>query len=150
MYLALGGTCSNRAPCHEVGEVLRGDDVEELAPGRQSAPGEIQQQPARQVQAAVDAEAAIQVRIVDQSLPAHRGARLFEIDTHHDLQRATEAFALLPQSPGVVHRCGNVMDRAGTYHHGQAIVLAVRSEEHTSELQSLMRISYAVFCLKKK
>src|SRR3546814_6490790 len=29
-------------------------------------------------------------------------------------------------------------------------VAAVRSEEHTSELQSLMRISYAVFCLKKK
>src|SRR3546814_6823861 len=28
--------------------------------------------------------------------------------------------------------------------------LADRSEEHTSELQSLMRISYAVFCLKKK
>src|SRR3546814_7526930 len=27
---------------------------------------------------------------------------------------------------------------------------AIRSEEHTSELQSLMRISYAVFCLKKK
>src|SRR3546814_7347626 len=29
-------------------------------------------------------------------------------------------------------------------------VKQVRSEEHTSELQSLMRISYAVFCLKKK
>src|SRR3546814_3975884 len=29
-------------------------------------------------------------------------------------------------------------------------ILALRSEEHTSELQSLMRISYAVFCLKKK
>src|SRR3546814_4121759 len=29
-------------------------------------------------------------------------------------------------------------------------VAAVRSEEHTSELQSLMRISYAVFCLKQK
>src|SRR3546814_4301932 len=29
-------------------------------------------------------------------------------------------------------------------------VTRVRSEEHTSELQSLMRISYAVFCLKKK
>src|SRR3546814_4244769 len=28
--------------------------------------------------------------------------------------------------------------------------LCIRSEEHTSELQSLMRISYAVFCLKKK
>src|SRR3546814_2632825 len=33
-------------------------------------------------------------------------------------------------------------------HHGGAD--RARSEEHTSELQSLMRISYAVFCLKKK
>src|SRR3546814_10324106 len=33
---------------------------------------------------------------------------------------------------------------------GQAQRVALRSEEHTSELQSLMRISYAVFCLKKK
>src|SRR3546814_8898126 len=33
--------------------------------------------------------------------------------------------------------------------HRKAVVLE-RSEEHTSELQSLMRISYAVFCLKKK
>src|SRR3546814_5416136 len=32
----------------------------------------------------------------------------------------------------------------------QRAELAARSEEHTSELQSLMRISYAVFCLKKK
>src|SRR3546814_6532551 len=31
-----------------------------------------------------------------------------------------------------------------------AVTLTGRSEEHTSELQSLMRISYAVFCLKKK
>src|SRR3546814_7002109 len=31
-----------------------------------------------------------------------------------------------------------------------AVVIVARSEEHTSELQSLMRISYAVFCLKKK
>src|SRR3546814_551915 len=34
--------------------------------------------------------------------------------------------------------------------HGAADRRARRSEEHTSELQSLMRISYAVFCLKKK
>src|SRR3546814_8594078 len=31
-----------------------------------------------------------------------------------------------------------------------AALTRIRSEEHTSELQSLMRISYAVFCLKKK
>src|SRR3546814_4791912 len=33
---------------------------------------------------------------------------------------------------------------------GPFVVVPFRSEEHTSELQSLMRISYAVFCLKKK
>src|SRR3546814_9691215 len=33
---------------------------------------------------------------------------------------------------------------------GRPAAVAFRSEEHTSELQSLMRISYAVFCLKKK
>src|SRR3546814_2053200 len=33
---------------------------------------------------------------------------------------------------------------------GVALRASYRSEEHTSELQSLMRISYAVFCLKKK
>src|SRR3546814_5791426 len=33
---------------------------------------------------------------------------------------------------------------------GLSELAAARSEEHTSELQSLMRISYAVFCLKKK
>src|SRR3546814_4226637 len=37
------------------------------------------------------------------------------------------------------------LDKVGTLTRAQA-----RSEEHTSELQSLMRISYAVFCLKKK
>src|SRR3546814_9791215 len=33
---------------------------------------------------------------------------------------------------------------------GHAVAVVPRSEEHTSELQSLMRTSYAVFCLKKK
>src|SRR3546814_1913751 len=33
---------------------------------------------------------------------------------------------------------------------GEGVERVFRSEEHTSELQSLMRISYAVFCLKKK
>src|SRR3546814_8948919 len=39
-------------------------------------------------------------------------------------------------------------DHAGLVYHQH--VARARSEEHTSELQSLMRISYAVFCLKKK
>src|SRR3546814_7869710 len=44
-----------------------------------------------------------------------------------------------------LHRDGSEIERARV-----SKLLAYRSEEHTSELQSLMRISYAVFCLKKK
>src|SRR3546814_1751623 len=40
--------------------------------------------------------------------------------------------------------------RADILGGGDALRVSIRSEEHTSELQSLMRISYAVFCLKKK
>src|SRR3546814_10919058 len=43
---------------------------------------------------------------------------------------------------------GTIGGKATLDMHGNSV--AARSEEHTSELQSLMRISYAVFCLKKK
>src|SRR3546814_10818510 len=50
-----------------------------------------------------------------------------------------------------------VADGSGAYRYtaaflpeGTYTLALTRSEEHTSELQSLMRISYAVFCLKKK
>src|SRR3546814_3543035 len=43
-----------------------------------------------------------------------------------------------------------VIERAQRLPRRIAAADRVRSEEHTSELQSLMRISYAVFCLKKK
>src|SRR3546814_4338984 len=46
-------------------------------------------------------------------------------------------------------RAGAVPGRVGGRHDDHARAVD-RSEEHTSELQSLMRISYAVFCLKKK
>src|SRR3546814_6609624 len=42
------------------------------------------------------------------------------------------------------------VDSLAPRHGPQRQLVPLRSEEHTSELQSLMRISYAVFCLKKK
>src|SRR3546814_3204357 len=43
-----------------------------------------------------------------------------------------------------------IVDHGIGHSAGLAAAESFRSEEHTSELQSLMRISYAVFCLKKK
>src|SRR3546814_7623518 len=49
-----------------------------------------------------------------------------------------------------LHQLHQRAPRAGIYHVHPRPRPLHRSEEHTSELQSLMRISYAVFCLKKK
>src|SRR3546814_8862513 len=53
----------------------------------------------------------------------------------------------------LVERAATVTERGPDGHRGERILLPrlrYRSEEHTSELQSLMRISYAVLCLHKK
>src|SRR3546814_2454587 len=98
---------------------------------------------------------AVDDGIVDH-LAVHRdrGAalRLGNLETLHDPLRRRDLVRRRAEAV-VEHRDDLGMDagRAGeaetarVAHHG-----AVRSEEHTSELQSPMRISYAVFCLKKK
>src|SRR3546814_3436881 len=52
----------------------------------------------------------------------------------------------------MIYRCdlGVFRETHGIHAHLATLCERGRSEEHTSELQSLMRISYAVFCLKKK
>src|SRR3546814_1424133 len=58
--------------------------------------------------------------------------------------------AVSGSSPATVVAVGSIVI-AGMVRSGYTQAFAAgRSEEHTSELQSLMRISYAVFCLKKK
>src|SRR3546814_9556477 len=57
-----------------------------------------------------------------------------------DLLMTSGGYQLKPELPFV----------SGLEFAGEVDAVGKRSEEHTSELQSLMRISYAVFCLKKK
>src|SRR3546814_5059681 len=51
--------------------------------------------------------------------------------------------------PTKFRRCASCGDYGGQAVFEATTAMRTRSEEHTSELQSLMRISYAVFCLKK-
>src|SRR3546814_7943454 len=69
---------------------------------------------------------------------------------HFGVRRITIGHTLV-ERVGLGHD-GRVL-RLDVHHAGgvsEGVLLEDRSEEHTSELQSLMRISYAVFCLKKK
>src|SRR3546814_6239780 len=66
----------------------------------------------------------------------------------------TQKLTLDATDPTVKDKSARVIDIVSPQGKGQrALIVApprTRSEEHTTELQSLMRISYAVFCLKKK
>src|SRR3546814_9403058 len=68
--------------------------------------------------------------------------------TIKSFQRARRPVRLCSLLP-VVHKHEHAMS-AVSFSKPPSTVSSLRSEEHTSELQSLMRISYAVFCLKKK
>src|SRR3546814_8484439 len=78
----------------------------------------------------------------------------FSIEARDSRGVDPKAFGPLAPAVGMRHALDSLPSREGLivkrmriarqHHHAR------RSEEHTSELQSLMRISYAVFCLKKK
>src|SRR3546814_10459426 len=67
-----------------------------------------------------------------------------------DAREHDESVAALTERLGIAASGGGVTLLEGMRARLSAARSTARSEEHTSELQSLMRISYAVFCLKKK
>src|SRR3546814_1509323 len=97
------------------------------------------------------------------ALPIYHGVEVapvfLEIDRDHfqvvapdDGLHLAQHGQLAPARPAPGGPEGDDHDLSAVLAHGDRVAVAVvaehRSEEHTSELQSLMRISYAVFCLK--
>src|SRR3546814_3705574 len=75
---------------------------------------------------------------------------------HRPVPRARDRLRIFEEDPALI-KCIDAVDRVRARRIETLVEVVrpdrpwiVRSEEHTSELQSLMRISYAVFCLKKK
>src|SRR3546814_4359650 len=89
-----------------------------------------------------------ETRVVAQlavAVGAHEApARIVEIEPAAALRRIVERLA----DGGEVGEAARLRAEGGG--GGKDDLVRCRSEEHTSELQSLMRISYAVFCLKQK
>src|SRR3546814_5777475 len=71
----------------------------------------------------------------------------FEVD-HLGHDEGADAHPAKPANAHELHQAKAKQTHRIAGEEGRHV--AIRSEEHTSELQSLMRISYAVFCLKKK
>ena len=134
VQLRLGRTRADRTPRVQVREVLWRDGIEHLARHGHAHAREIEEELARHTQTRVDLERAVQVRVVDQTLPADRGARLFKVRAHNHHEAVLPALLVrLVQSSGIVLRLLDVVDRAGTDDHEQAVVLAV---DHTRRIAS--------------
>ncbi len=102
MDLTLGGAGTDGAPADGVGQVFSGDGVEELAADGQSQIEDLEQEGTRIVQAVVDPEGAVKMRVVDETLPADGGPRLLEVRPHHDEQVIRELRLELGQAFGVL------------------------------------------------
>ncbi len=125
VHLARCRTGSDRPPRHGVGDVLRGDRVEELAPDGEPELGDVQQQLPGQPQPLVDGVRAVEIRVVDEALPAQRGARFLEVHAHDDAHLVANPLGVFGQQARVVQGRVGVVHGARTHHHEQAVVAPV-------------------------
>ena len=126
MHLAFGVASADRTPANQVADVLRGDRVKPFRGCRESKAQHIGQHLACKPHALANVELAVEIRIVDQSLPPDGGARLFEIHAHHDDQLVFQLFFDGRELCGVFV-CGfRIMNRAGADDDEQTIVFAVQ------------------------
>jgi len=123
--LALRGARADRPPGDRVGDVLRRDRVEELAADREAELDHFEQQLAGDPQAGVDVGGAVEVRVVDQALPADRRPRLLEVDAHDDEDVLLQLARLGGEAVGVVERRLRVVDAARADHDHQPRVASV-------------------------
>ena len=126
MHLTLRGARADGPPGDEIGEILGRDDIEKLAARGHAHVVQIQQQLACMPQALVDIETAVQIGVIDEALPADRGAWLFEVHPHNDDQLLAERAHQAFESGRVLERRLGVVDRARPDDGQQPVVLAVQ------------------------
>lgn len=115
--LGLGGASANGSKGDEVCEELRRDGVEHLRGNGHALGGEVAVELAGDTETLVDLVRLIDIRVVDQTLPANSCARLFKVGAHDDAEIALEllgeldeARAVLDSGLGVVHGAGTADD----------------------------------------
>ncbi len=121
--LALGGAGANRGPADEVGNVLRGDGVEEFGGGGDPEGDDFAEEAARLTEAFGDVAGAVEVGVHDESFPADGGAGFFKINTHHDEEAVADFRSESRDFTGVFATGFEVVDGAGADHQEEAGVV---------------------------
>jgi len=132
MDLALRGASADGTPTDEAGDVLRRDHIQKFSSLGQAFVGQIEEKIARKAKAVVDFVRAIEMRVVDEALPAYGGAGLLKIDTHDDAQILGELSECGFENGCVFARSLGVMDRTGSYEDEETRV-ALRQDARNVE-----------------
>ena len=134
MDLALGGAGADRAPADQVRVELSERGVEELGTGRQSDRRDVGEQLPRETQPLVDVKRRVEVRIVDETLPPDRCARLLEVHAHDQQQSIGNRVRQWPEPLRVLDRSNRIVDRTRANDYGEARIVAIedRFERSTS------------------
>lgn len=122
VQLGLGGTGANGTHREQIGQELRRDGIEHLGSDGHALGGQVDKELARQAQTLVDLEAAIDIGIVDQTLPADGRAGLLEVRAHDNEKLILVLLLLLEQHVAVSQGSLGVVDRAGADDDEQAAV----------------------------
>ncbi len=127
MNLRFGRPGADGPPADKVANVLRRDGIEKLRPGRHPQFMNLHEQVTSNAQAFVDAESSIQIGVVDQPLPTDGGARLFEINPHHDFEIVCQPPANLRQSARIFNRRVRIVNGTRSDHDEQPIRAALQN-----------------------
>ena len=91
---------------------------------------DVQEQFAREQYPFLDVKRVVEIRIVDEPLPAHGRARLLEIHPHDQEQRRRDAVGERLQPAGILACRGHIVNRARTDHHEQARIAPLENGAH--------------------
>lgn len=123
--LRLSGTGANGTERDEVGKELRRDGVEHFAGNRHTLAGQVAEELTRNAQTLVDLVTLIEVRVVDQTLPANSGTGLLEVGAHDDAEVVLELIGELLQTATVLNGGIGVVQGARTAHDKKTVILLV-------------------------
>jgi len=112
--LAFGRSGTDGGPTDEVGDILRTDRIQQLCSAGHAGLIDFQENVSRKLHAACDVAGAVEMGIVDQTLPSDRRPRLLKVCSHHDQQPVMEGIRQGLEPSGILVGGIRIMDRAGT------------------------------------
>lgn len=112
MKLGLGGSRTHGADGEQISQELGGDGIQHLAGNGHALIGQVDEQLAGDPETLVDLERVVDIRVVDEALPADCGTWFFKVGSHHDHELVLVFFLQDEEPIAVVERGFGVVDGA--------------------------------------